>query len=123
MLYKPSKLEEYKHVKSWLFSVARNALLDELRKQNKYLQVVVEETHLVSEPLDAKFEQADKLAVFNWALEQIPFYQREAIIFQQEGLTLADIALITDESIETVKSRLRYGKRQLKVLLETYDAR
>jgi DNA-directed RNA polymerase specialized sigma24 family protein len=47
----------------------------------------------------------------------LPFHQREAFIFQQEGFSVEEICTLTDENFETVKSRLRYARNNLKTLL------
>ena len=54
---------------------------------------------------------------FNTALKELSFVQREAITLQQEGFSLADIELITQSNAQTIKTRLRYAKQNLKQLL------
>ena len=48
---------------------------------------------------------------------QLSFVQREALSLQQEGFSLEDIQQITQSNHETVKTRLRYAKQNLKTLL------
>jgi RNA polymerase sigma-70 factor (ECF subfamily) len=72
-------------------------------------------------PLALQCEQEDSLTQFDQAIIQLPFYQREAFIFQQEGFTLMDISQLTNESFETVKSRLRYARNNLQKLLGKSD--
>ena len=64
-----------------------------------------------------KFEQ--QLDHFNALIDNLPFHQKEAFIFQQEGFTLKEIADLTDEEQETIKSRLRYAKKYIRTHLET----
>ena len=111
----------FTHAKSWLFSIARRTLIDELRKTKNLVYITEDNDALHSQPLHIEFEQSDRIKLFNDALLQLNFFQREAIIFQQEGFSLTEIAQLTDESFETVKSRLRYGKKHLKVLLGNHD--
>ena len=54
---------------------------------------------------------------FDAALKQLRFVQREAITLQQESFSLTYIELITQSSLETIKTRLRYAKQNLKRLL------
>jgi len=91
--------KDYSHtnVKNWLFTIARNTLIDELRIQQKWQW---QELH-------------------DEAITALPFYQREAFIFQQEGFTVIEICQLTNESFETVKSRLRYARNNLRTLLGT----
>ena len=58
------------------------------------------------------------LGVFDKALMSLPFVQREAFCLQQEGFSLKEIAQITHCEHETIKSRLRYAKATLQVLLK-----
>lgn len=112
---------QFTHAKSWLFSIARRSLIDELRKTKHFVDIT-EDTHAFhSQTLQSELELADRVKLFNDALLKLNFFQREAIIFQQEGFSLTEIAQLTDESFETVKSRLRYGKNHLKILLGHND--
>lgn len=119
------KYQKNTNVKNWLFSIARNSLIDELRRQNRWQWQELEEgsiehrSHSPEQVLQLK-EQQD---FFNHALEALPFYQREAFIFQQEGFSLTEICQLTNENFETVKTRLRYAKQKIKQTLERTDAR
>lgn len=118
-----SAANAHTNVKSWLFTIARNTLIDELRRQQKWQWL--DEDNLVGhnieksskKSLEKSIEVEDRLAKFDHALSQLPFHQREVFIFQQEGLSLMEIGKITDESFETVKSRLRYARNNIKKTL------
>jgi len=107
--------------KAWLFKLARNTLIDEYRKQQRFVELD-ENTHLAAQ--NDKNESGLTIGssnisygAFDAALKQLSFVQREAITLQQEGFSLADIELITQSSLETIKTRLRYAKQNLKRLL------
>ena len=107
--------------KAWLFKLARNTLIDEYRKQQRFVELD-ENTHLAAQ--NDKSESGLNIGssnisydAFDAALTQLSFVQREAITLQQEGFSLADIELITQSSLETIKTRLRYAKQNLKRLL------
>ena len=51
------------------------------------------------------------------ALASLPVLQREAILLQLEEFSLDDIAQITRELPETIKSRLRYARERLAQLM------
>ncbi len=52
------------------------------------------------------------------AVEGLPVLQREAVIlFEYEDLSLAEIAVIADADIGTVKSRLHRARQRLKKAL------
>lgn len=106
--------------KAWLYAVARNTLIDELRRQNKWQLISLEQQEFVEpnniDP-ESKLASASRLEQFNLAIKTLPFYQREAFIFKQEGFSVAEIGELTQSSFETVKSRLRYARKHLKTVL------
>ena len=98
------------HVKAWLYTLARNTLIDEIRKQKHHANIDDNEWHLAAE---ASSEHADSIWL-QQQLAQLPFLQREAVCLQLEGFSNDDIATMTHASLETVKSRLKLGKQKLK---------
>ena len=111
------------NVKSWLYTIARNTLIDELRRQQKWQWQSLPDDLATSCSLDKEFEASDRLAAFNYAISQLPFFQREVFIFQQEGFSVSEIAQLTNESFETTKSRLRYARNNLKEMLGNHHER
>ncbi|NMP80115.1 sigma-70 family RNA polymerase sigma factor [Pseudoalteromonas arctica] len=117
--------------KAWLFKLARNTLIDEYRRQQHFVELD-ENTHLAAQndKSESDLNSSDLTSgyshigssnisykAFDAALKQLSFVQREAITLQQEGFSLTDIELITQSSLETIKTRLRYAKQNLKRLL------
>ena len=111
----PGKM--HSNVKSWLFTIARNTLIDELRRQQRWQWQAVEQEPLTGQYLENEIEAANKLEQFNQVVNQLSFFQREVFILQQEGFSLVEISQLTDETFETVKSRLRYARDNIKKLL------
>ncbi|MER2491994.1 RNA polymerase sigma factor [Catenovulum sediminis] len=105
--------KEQTQFKAWLFNIARNLMIDELRRQKKYLDCDTTEISITTHH-DVEDTQVN---AFRAALAKISFEQKEALTLQFEGFSLEQIANITQTEIETVKSRLRYAKKHLSKLL------
>ncbi|MCG7551682.1 sigma-70 family RNA polymerase sigma factor [Pseudoalteromonas sp. Of7M-16] len=101
--------------KAYIFRIARNALVDEFRRQNKFM-CDDNKTELSSEVEDSNFNAACCEQLYR-AIKRLPIAQKEAICLQLEGFSLNQIAEITTANPETVKTRLRYAKQQLKETL------
>ncbi|KZN50794.1 RNA polymerase sigma factor [Pseudoalteromonas luteoviolacea] len=101
--------------KAYIFKIARNALIDEFRKQNKYI-CDSNETDICTQDGDSNFNYACNEQLYN-AIKALPHTQKEAVCLQLEGFSLKQIAQITAANPETVKTRLRYAKQQLKHML------
>ena len=114
--------------RSWLFTTARNALIDELRRTNRWQWTSIDDID-DNDSTDwqedfALVEHAGLQDQFNDALAGLPFVQKEALMLQLDGFSLADIADITHENPETIKSRLRFARQTLKTKLEvTHEPR
>jgi RNA polymerase sigma-70 factor (ECF subfamily) len=69
---------------------------------------------------DRVAEFAEQRSALLAALYALPREQREAFLLHEEtGLTIEEIARVTDVPVETAKSRLRYAVRKLKNSLAT----
>jgi RNA polymerase sigma-70 factor (ECF subfamily) len=64
---------------------------------------------------DVIAEFAEQQSALLAAVSALPQEQREAFLLHEEtGLTIEEIARVTDVGVETAKSRLRYAVRKLK---------
>lgn len=100
-------------VKTWLFAIGRHLLLDEFRKQKKWLYEVNEDWVAEQSSPELQLEQQQDALKLQHLLQLLPLLQREALLLQLEGFSLQQIAQITSTEIETVKSRLRYARQTL----------
>ena len=111
----PHRFDEAKGtVKTYLFSIARNLALKQYRD------------HRAEEPLDdpetvdtidprGSLEVSSSVAT---AVAGLPLLQQEALIlFEYEGATLEEIALIVGADVGTVKSRLHRARERLRRVL------
>ncbi len=109
-------------VKTWLFAIGRNLLIDEFRWQQRWQSS--DELELLIDPKpSAQFlvQQAQDLQLFSQAIARLPLMQREALMLQLEEFSIEQISEITQSNPETVKTRLRYARQNLKHLLEHID--
>ncbi|MBF7074774.1 RNA polymerase sigma factor [Glaciecola sp. MH2013] len=113
--------------KSWLFTLGRRTLIDEYRKQNRFVELdeqeIVPQAAIASEQISTEATvsnaelNSDFLDAYDRALSKLSFVQKEAFCLQQEGFSLAEIASITNMEQESIKSRLRYAKQSLRTAL------
>lgn len=116
-------------VSAWLYTVARNRIIDHYRKpQMASLDALAGE----AEPEDTAFELPDLLLRDDkapetadlrnlfWeqlqaALAELPPEQRQVFVWHElEGLTFQEIAALTDENLNTLLARKRYAVRHLR---------
>ena len=109
---------------TFLFHIAHNCTMDFFRRDLMMRRAArTDDADAQSmEPEVPEHQRPDGLAEFAEqqsallaALGALPREQRETFLLHEEtGLTIEEIARVTDVGIETVKSRLRYAIRKLK---------
>lgn len=111
--------------KYWLFRIARNCLIDELRRKQRWRYADINEAdNAIAKHMFSSANLEDVMAMrhqqqaFDFVLEQLPFAQRDAFILQQEGFSIDEIASICGDKSETIKSRLRYARQFFKRHME-----
>ena len=113
---------------TWLYRLAHNRLIDHYRASGHLTLVSADdEAHqdtvaaisaARSDEPQSRAENRELSERLRAALAALPHAQREAFLLQQEGgLSLAEIAELTDVGTETVKSRLRYAVGKLRAEL------
>lgn len=110
-LYDPVKAA----ASTWIFTIARNKLLDALRKQSRPEPEDLPETveHAASAEEAVNFGQEQ--ALLHAAIKRLPQKQRDMIERAFLGdLTHAEISEQTDLPLGTIKSRIRLGLERLR---------
>jgi len=111
LLEQPDSYRGLSQFKTWLFSVARNSLIDELRKLKRWqVQMETEPCDQSAPGMEQQLINTQQQLMLSQQLSLLPFYQREALMLQLEGFSMADICYITQQPEETIKSRLRYAR-------------
>jgi RNA polymerase sigma-70 factor (ECF subfamily) len=118
------KPENGASLRTYLFSAARNLALKHFRNQGR------EGTYddLQEEPVAPRRQEPLRRVLAQELIERVreaivslPPLQREALVlFEYEGLTLSEIAVIADTDIGAIKSRLYRARERLKVILGPY---
>jgi len=106
--------------RAWMFTIARNKVWDQFRRQKVSVLAYGEDDAAMSiaDEGPSPFEQvqsrelAERLLA---AVEALPLEQRGAfVMFADGGLSLDEIAQATGVTVETAKSRLRYARDKLR---------
>ncbi|WP_265445231.1 sigma-70 family RNA polymerase sigma factor [Flexivirga meconopsidis] len=103
--------------RAWLFTVARNLVVDDARSARRRHEIVEDELpdDPVGDRVDAVFEQMIVLD----ALRTLSIHHREVVVRAYYGRqTVAEIAAELDLPPGTVKSRMHYGLRALRLALQ-----
>ncbi len=107
----------------WLMRIARNLLIDEVRKQRKALVVSIHGGELLAlvdrAPHHGNREElmmAEEMkGSMRQLMESLPEEQREVVVMRYyQGLQFKDIAEITQVSINTSLGRMHYALRNMR---------
>jgi len=98
-------------LRAFLLGIARNLALKHWRSEHRFEPL--DDEAFVAKPLD--LERGDVGDMVGRAVRALPPLQREAVIlFEYEGLTLAEVARAVDADVGTVKSRLHRARENLR---------
>ena len=109
--------EEKDGFKYWLFKVCRNCYFDYLRK-NKRVSGMESDVADENESIDSVIQKEEYRALYK-AISLLKDGYREVVrLFYFDGMSVKEIASITDSSIDNVKIQLYRARLKLKELLE-----
>jgi len=110
---------------TWLYTIARNTVLSELRKQ-KMQQVSLEDSGIQPQvSADSQPEHSilrhEKVSMVRKAINNLPEKQRSALILREYyQLDYQEIASILGQTVSSVKSLLFRARASVKMQLEPY---
>lgn len=114
---------------AWVMRIARNAALDHLRSQRKWVDVAIADEdgasfwELLPDDAPAIDEELHRLEQVDWleeCIQRLPPEQREVLLLRHESeLTFREIADLTDCSINTALGRMRYALLNLRRIIST----
>lgn len=112
-------------LRTYLFAAVHNLAMKQFRRAGQETQADEATTQEprtpdAVEPLSRLIE-AETSAAVRAAVEQLPALQREVLVlFEFEDLSLAEIAVVVDAEVNTVKSRLGRARAGLRRTLAPY---
>lgn len=116
------KIHEVDNFKSWLYTVARNYCLMELRSEGRQEIQSLDETVMENGPfvhLNIEELRETQLVAMERCLQTLPDEQRLSIdLFYLQQKSYKEVAEITGFDISKVKSYIQNGKRNLKICIE-----
>lgn len=108
--------------KSWLYVVAKNHCLMQLRKEKKMVTVEFTSTVMQSENfehLDSVLEKENELKKLEYCIEHLPDEQKQSIhLFYLQNKCYNEIAEQTGYEWNKVRSLIQNGRRNLKICME-----
>jgi RNA polymerase sigma-70 factor (ECF subfamily) len=119
-------------VKTWLFRIAKNVLLNRRRelaaakRQRAEVSLDAEDQAPLDPPdseslgPEGRLLQAEQVALVRDALASLPPQRRRCLILRLDGLKYREIADLLDISLQAVRSHLFQAREQLRDLLGDY---
>ena len=109
-------LKDGNKIQSWLYQIARNAIIDHFHSQKQTQELPAEIAYLEQNPIDkARQEIGTCLLPF---IESLPEnYRRTLTLSEMEGLTQKAVAAKQGLSLPGVKARVQRGRAMIKEML------
>jgi RNA polymerase sigma factor (sigma-70 family) len=105
--------------RAWLFGIARNAVLDELRRRGRQAELAAEPLDTASHAAPEEVERSERRLALNAALETLAAPERELVALKFfAGLDNAEIAEVLEISESNAGTRLH---RAMTKLREAFD--
>ena len=107
---------------TFLYRVAHNCFIDHIRRNKRHEHPASHEPDQQPDPSDLPETETERSLArrrLELALRDLPEEQRDVFLLREEaGLSLDQIAAVTDTNRETAKSRLRYATNKLRAAID-----
>ena len=104
--------------RAWLFGIARNAALDELRKRKRTAQLAIDVEDVTPAP-EEEMDRKLRRAAVRSALAELPARERELIALKfHAGLDNAELAAVLGVSVSNAGTRLHRALTKLREILD-----
>lgn len=109
--------------RSWLYQLAKNHCLMQLRSDKKFIKVPATDGLFMQNEedvhLNGELEQEDKIEALQHCLAQLNAEQRQAVeLFYLQGKSYKEIEPLMGVDVNTVRSFLQNGRRNLKICMD-----
>lgn len=118
------RIHEVSNFKSWLYSLARNHCLMDLRISNRINTVDIDDHLVESDTLLHQHTGRDgipeeQFVLMETCLEELNMEQQQCVrLFYLEQKCYKEVAELTGYDLNKVKSHIQNGKRNLKICME-----
>ena len=112
--------------RAWLFTIARNQCLNNLRRGHRQVSLEDAGSEVLSTPEMpiVALEKSEQVDLVNGFLSRLKDDYREVVILREyQNLSYEEIAAITRSTLSAVKSRLFKARRKLAELMEEAERR
>ena len=111
------KLKDPSSIRPWLYRIVHGASIDHLRRSKREVETGADEIEISDIPADENFH-TDEAALVHQALDELqPAHREVLVLFFLEEFSISEIAEATRCAEGTVKSRLHYAKKALRMII------
>ncbi len=116
------KIKIHGNLKAYLATCVANLARNRIKRMQREPTALDDNDSIESAALEPALlaMQAEETAILNQVMSQLPYEQREVIVLHVQGdMRFTQIAKLRSTSVNTIRSRYRYGLEKLRSLLNS----